>query len=52
MTDNEGAENEDSMEIHVNAPTQPQLPDETGEVCLDEIDNNGNGLVDEDCETD
>jgi hypothetical protein len=52
VTDDEGAENEDSMEIHVNAPTQPQLPGETGEVCLDEIDNNGNGLVDEECESD
>ena len=53
MTDDEGAESEDGAEVQVDAPSpQPQIPDETGEVCLDEIDNNGNGLVDEDCESD
>ena len=52
VTDNEGAEDEDSIEIHVEAPPRPQLPDETGEICFDGIDNNGNGLVDEECESD
>jgi hypothetical protein len=49
VTDDEGAENEDSMEVQVDAPPQPQIPDERGEVCFDDIDNNGNGLVDEEC---
>jgi hypothetical protein len=49
VTDNEGAENEDSMEVQVDAPPQPQIPDESSEVCFDEIDNNGNGVVDEEC---
>jgi hypothetical protein len=31
---------------------KPQLPDETGEICFDSIDNNDNGLVDEECEFD
>jgi hypothetical protein len=49
VTDDEGAENEDGMEVQVDAPPQPQIPDERGEVCFDDIDNNGNGLVDEEC---
>jgi hypothetical protein len=49
VTDDEGAENEDSMEVQVNAPPQPQIPDESSEVCFDGIDNNGNGLADEEC---
>jgi PKD domain len=49
VTDDEGAENEDSMEVRVNAPPQPQIPDESSEVCFDGIDNNGNGLADEEC---
>jgi hypothetical protein len=54
VTDDEGAENEDGVEVQVDAPPppQPQIPDESGEVCFDEIDNNGNGLVDEECESD
>lgn len=53
VTDNEGAESEDGAEVQVEAPSpQPQTPDESGEVCFDEIDNNGNGLVDEECVTD
>jgi hypothetical protein len=52
VTDDEGAEDEDSMEVQVNAPPQPQLPNESGEICFDEIDNNGDGLVDEECESD
>jgi hypothetical protein len=52
VADNEGAEDEDSIEIHVEAPPRPQLPDKTGEICFDGIDNNGNGLVDEECESD
>jgi hypothetical protein len=52
VTDNEGAEDADSLEIRVEAPPKPQLPDETGEICFDGIDNNGNGLVDEECESD
>jgi PKD domain len=52
VTDDEGAESEDGAEVQVDAPSpQPQIP-ETGEVCFDEIDNNGNGLVDEECEFD
>jgi PKD domain len=51
VTDNEGVESDDGAEIQVDAP-QPQTPDEGGEVCFDEVDNNGNGLVDEECETD
>jgi hypothetical protein len=51
VTDDEGAESEDGAEVKVEAPMpQPQIP-ASGEVCFDEIDNNGNGLVDEDCET-
>jgi hypothetical protein len=52
VTDNEGAESEDGVEVQVDAPPQPQIPDESGEVCFDEIDNNSNGLVDEECESD
>jgi hypothetical protein len=54
VTDDEGAESEDGVEVQVDAPPQPQpqIPDESGEVCFDEIDNNGNGLVDEECESD
>jgi hypothetical protein len=52
VTDNEGAEDADSLEIRVEAPPKPQLPDETGEICFDGIDNNGNGQVDEECESD
>ena len=56
VTDDEGAENEDSMEVRVIAPPQPQpqpqLPNENGEICFDEIDNNANGIVDEECESD
>lgn len=52
VTDNEGAVGEDSIEIHVEAPPKPQAPDETGEICFDGIDNNGNGLEDEECESD
>jgi large repetitive protein len=52
VTDNEGAESEDGVEVQVDAPPQPQIPDESGEVCFDDIDNNSNGLVDEDCESD
>jgi hypothetical protein len=52
VTDNEGAESDDGVEVQVEAPSpQPQTPDASGEVCFDEIDNNGNGLVDE-CVTD
>jgi PKD domain len=52
VTDNEGAESDDGAEVRVEAPSpQPQAPNQSGEVCLDEIDNNNNGLVDEDCET-
>ena len=52
VTDNEGAESDDGAEVKVDAPSlQPQIP-ESGEVCFDEIDNNGDGLVDEDCLTD
>jgi hypothetical protein len=52
VTDDEGAESEDGVEVQVDAPPQPQIPDESGEVCFDEIDNNSNGLVDEECEFD
>ena len=55
VTDNEGAESDDGAEVKVEAPSpqpKPQTPDESGEVCFDEIDNNGNGLVDEECVTD
>ena len=52
MIDNKGAESEDGAEVQVDAPPQPQIPDESGEVCFDEIDNNSNGLVDEECESD
>jgi hypothetical protein len=52
VTDNEGAESDDGADVKVEAPSpqpQPQTPDESSEVCFDEIDNNGNGLVDEEC---
>jgi hypothetical protein len=52
VMDDEGAKDDDSTEVQVDAPPQPQLPDESGEVCFDQIDNNGNGLVDEECEFD
>jgi hypothetical protein len=55
VTDNEGAESDAGAEIKVEAPSpspQPQAPDGSDEVCFDEIDNNGNGLVDEECVTD
>jgi chitinase len=53
VTDDEGAESADGAEVQVEAPSpQPQIPDESGEVCFDKIDNNNNGLVDEECETD
>jgi hypothetical protein len=52
VIDNEGAESDDGAEVQVEAPPpQPQTPDESGEVCFDEIDNNGNGLADEGCES-
>jgi PKD domain len=52
VTDDEGAESEDGAEVQVDAPSpQPPIP-ETGEVCFDGIDNNGNGLVDEECKSD
>jgi PKD domain len=52
VTDNEGAESDDRAEVQVEAPLpQPQTPDASGEVCFDDIDNNDNGLVDEECET-
>ena len=58
MTDDEGAEGEDGVEVMVEAPPQPQpqpqpqIPNESDEVCFDEIDNNSNGLVDEECGSD
>jgi PKD domain len=51
VTDNEGAESEDGVEVQVGAPSPQPQPPEIDEVCFDEIDNNGNGLVDEECET-
>jgi len=52
VTDNEGAESDDGAKVQVETPSpQPQTPDASGEVCFDEIDNNGNGLVDEECAT-
>src|ERR687898_929835 len=52
VTDDEGAEDEDTVKVEVEAPPDPQLPDESGEVCFDEKDNNDNGLTDEECEFD
>lgn len=52
VTDNENAHDTDEVEVKVEAPPLPQLPDETGEICFDSIDNNNNGLVDEECEFD
>jgi hypothetical protein len=52
VTDNENAQDTDEVEVEVEAPPMPQLPDETGEICFDSIDNNNNGLVDEECEFD
>jgi hypothetical protein len=52
VTDNENAQDTDEVEVEVEAPPSPQLPDETGEICFDSIDNNDNGLVDEECEFD
>ena len=54
VTDNENAQDTDEVEVEVEvaAPPIPQLPDETGEICFDSIDNNNNGLVDEECEFD
>jgi hypothetical protein len=42
VTDDEGAESEDGVEVQVDAPPQPQIPDESGEVCFDESNNNSN----------
>ena len=52
VTDNENAQDTDEVEVEVEAPPSPRLPDETGEICFDGIDNNGNGLVDEECKFD
>jgi hypothetical protein len=52
VTDNENAQDTDEVEVEVEAPPMPQLPDETGEICFDSIDNNNNELVDEECEFD
>ena len=52
VTDNENAQDMDEVEVEVAAPPIPQLPDETGEICFDSIDNNNNGLVDQECEFD
>ena len=52
VTDDEGAEDEDTVKVEVEAPPDPQLPDESGEVCFDDKDNNDNGLTDEECEFD
>jgi hypothetical protein len=37
----------DKVEIEVESPT---LPEQTGEICFYIVDNNNNGLVDEECE--
>jgi hypothetical protein len=52
VTDNENAQDTDKVGVEVEAPPSPQLPDEAGEICFDGIDNNDNGLVDEECEFD
>jgi hypothetical protein len=56
VTDNEGAESEDGVDVQVDAPSpqpqpQPQAPNQSDELCSDAIDNNSNGLVDEECES-
>jgi hypothetical protein len=50
VTDNENTQDTGKVEVEVEAPSLPQSPDETGEICFDSIDNNSNGLVDEEHE--
>ena len=40
----------DKVEIEVESPPLPEPPAETGEICFYIVDNNNNGLVDEECE--
>jgi hypothetical protein len=40
----------DKVEVKVEAPPLPEPPAETGEICFDIVDNNNNGLVEEECE--
>jgi hypothetical protein len=50
VTDNESAQDVDKVEVKVEAPPLPEPPAETGEICFDIVDNNNNGLVEEECE--
>ena len=54
VTDSENAQDVDKVEVEVEveveAPPLPEPPAETGEICIDIVDNNNNGLVDEECE--
>ena len=50
VADNENAQDVDKVEVEVEAPPLPEPPAETGEICFDIVDNNNNGLVEEECE--
>lgn len=51
VTDSENAQDVDKVEVEVESPPLPEPPAETGEICIDIVDNNNNnGLVEEECE--